>query len=450
MWRHLNYDRRIFVLAFLGGLPAAVLALVLLWTGDFTAKVQWTLSLVVVGCWWGFSAAVRHRVTYPLQTVANLLGALREGDFSLRGRHTREDDSLGQVVLEANALSSTLHQQRLDAVEATTLLGTVIEEIDVALFAFDSDGRLQLVNRAGERILAQPAERLAERTAAELGLADFLRGNSRRTEQRTFPGGVGRWGVRRSTFRLDGRQHQLLVITDLSLALREEERQAWRRLIRVLGHELNNSLTPIQSIVGTVQSLVSRRPRPEDWEEDVVRGLALINSRSRALARFIRAYSRLARLPEPSLAPVSAEAWVRRTASLEGRLPVEVAPGPEVYFLADGDQLEQLLINLLRNAVDAALETGGRVQVSWQEEGDRLVVAVEDEGPGLPATENLFVPFFTTKPGGTGIGLVLSQQIAEAHGGTLTLESREEGPGCIARLSLPLTLAAGDGAAIRG
>ena len=433
----LNHDRKIFLLALLGGLPAVVVCMVMLWGGEYEGKVQWTFTLLVVLTWWGVAVALRHRVVYPLQTVANLLEALREGDYSLRGRGASTEDALGQVVLEVNTLGTTLYQQRIDAVEATALLATVIEEIDSAVFAFDSEGLLQLVNRAGERILAQPSERLLRRSAEDLGLADWLEGELERTVQRTFPGGVGRWAVRRSTFRLDGRQHRLLVITDLSLALREEERQAWRRLIRVLGHELNNSLTPIQSTTDTLHALLRRDPRPTDLEEDLDRGLQLIGSRARSLGRFIAGYSKLARLPQPDLEPISVGQWVRRAARLETRVSVEVDPGPDVTHPADPDQLEQVLINLLRNAADAALETGGGVRVAWRAYGDGVEVTVEDDGPGLASTENLFVPFFSTKPGGSGIGLVLSQQIAEAHGGTLTLENRPQTHGCIARLRLP-------------
>src|SRR6202035_368369 len=192
-------------------------------------------------------------------------GALREGDFSLRARSSREVDALAEVMREVNALGETLRAQRLGAIEAAALLHRVMEEVDVAVYAFDDQARLRLVNRAGERLLADSAERLLGRHAAELGLADCLEGEVARTLEKTFPGGPGRWELRRSTFREDGLPHSLLVISDLSQTLREEERQAWKRLIRVLGHELNNSLAPIRSMAGTLASLLHRDPPPADW-----------------------------------------------------------------------------------------------------------------------------------------------------------------------------------------
>jgi PAS domain S-box-containing protein len=307
-------------------------------------------------------------------------------------------------------------------------------EIDAAVFAFDSDGTLRLVNRAGERLVGQPAERLQGRTAPELGLAECLDGESPRVLDRSGPH-PGRWELRRGTFRQDGRPHQLVVLTDVSRTLQAEERQAWQRLIRVLSHEINNSLAPIRSLAGSLRGLVGSRP--PDFDQDLNQGLDIIGQRADSLGRFMAAYARLARLPKPVKAPVEVEDWVRRVVALERRTAIEVVPGPALTIQADRDQLEQLLINLVRNAADAVSETGGGVRVSWGLAAAGLEVTVEDEGPGVGDTANLFVPFYTTKQGGSGIGLPLSRQIAEVHGGSLRLENRQDRRGCRARLWLP-------------
>ncbi len=436
--RSAGHERQVGRLAFLTGLPGVTLALVLLWTGPYAESTRWTLGALVVVLWVGCALVLRERVVRPLQTLSNLLAALREGDFSMRARGAGTDDALALALLEANALGETLREQRLGAMEATALLRKVMEEIDVAVFAFDHEGRVRLANRAGERLVGMPTERLVGQDAAEVGLAPCLSGEVPRTFEHVFPGGSGRWELRREEFRQGGRTHHLLVLSDLSRALREEERQAWQRLVRVLGHEINNSLAPIQSIAATLQGLLEQTPRPGDLDDDLRDGLRVVSARSLSLSRFLSSYARLARLPPPEPAPVDVGDWVRRCAGLEPRLPVSVVPGPETTVRADGDQLDQLLINLVRNAVDAALETGGGVRAGWEADDGRLSVWVEDDGPGIGSTANLFVPFFTTKPHGTGIGLALSRQIAEAHGGTLTLEDRAGARGCVARLVLPL------------
>ncbi len=436
--KELRYERRLTLMALMAALPAVVVAGVLLWIGPYESKTKWTVMLFVALFWLGFVLALNERVVRPLQTFSNLISALREGDYSIRARGARRDDALGEVAREVNALSEMLREQRLGALEATALLRKMMEEIDVAIFAFDSRAHLLWLNRAAEKLLGLPAARMLGADAAELGLAECFAGAAARTVELAFPGGSGRWGLRRSTFREGGLPHQLLVLSDLSRPLREEEREAWQRLIRVLGHELNNSLAPIKSVAESLEEILRRPARPGDWEEDMRHGLGVIGSRAEALSRFMSAYSSLARLPPPQFRPVEVGPWVRRVVGLETRLPVGLQPGPEVVIRADGDQLEQLLINIARNAVDAALETGGGVSVTWSCNGAFLMVSVEDEGPGLPNTANLFVPFFTTKPSGSGIGLVLSRQIAEAHGGALVLQNRAEERGCKALLKLPL------------
>jgi nitrogen fixation/metabolism regulation signal transduction histidine kinase len=433
----LSYEGHVVLLALLAGLPGTAAALIILWTGAYTPKTQWTLTVLIVGAWWGFTMAVRDRVVFPLQTLSNLLAALREGVFSVRGRAPRPDDALGEVMREVNTLGGTLREQRLGAMEATTLLRTVMREIAVAVFAFDEDRRLRLVNRTGEQLLAAPAERLTGQNAEDLGLASCLDGEPQSTFQAVFPGGAGRWGMRRTRVREHGLPLDLVVISDLTQALREQELQAWQRLVRVLGHELNNSLAPIKSIAGTLESLLSREALPEDWRQDMQRGLSVITSRSDSLSRFIGAYARLAKLPRPQLQPLPVAFCVERAISFETRVPVRVEPGANATIRGDPDQLEQVLINLLRNAADASLPVCTPIRIGWRRNGSMIEIWVKDEGPGLSTTANLFVPFFTTKPGGSGIGLVLSRQIAEGHGGALTLENRTDGPGCVALLRLP-------------
>jgi len=445
--RRLSHDMRVFLLALASGLPAVALAMALLWTGDHSPELRWTFTTLVLGSWILLATAVRERVIRPIQTLSNMIAALREGDFSIRGRSTSREDPLGLALWEANTLSETLRQQRLGALEATALLRRVMEEIDTAVFAFDGARTLRLVNRAGEKLLGRPAENLLGHAAATLGLAEALgaaedgAAEPSRVLDLSFAGGNGRYVARRSEFRQAGLPHRLLVLSDVSRTLREEERQAWQRLVRVLSHEINNSLTPIKSIAASLQSMLARSPRPPELEHDLETGLGVVASRAEALTRFMAAYARLARLPRPRLGPVDVESWIRRVAGLERRMAIAIEPGPACTILADGDQLDQLLINLVRNAVDAVIETRSeraRVRAGWRLAGGQLEVWVEDDGPGLADTENLFVPFFTTKLDGSGVGLVLSRQIAEAHGGSLTLMNREAARGCRAQLRLPL------------
>ncbi|HLV94699.1 MAG TPA: ATP-binding protein [Candidatus Acidoferrales bacterium] len=433
----LSYERRILFLALAAGLGSTIVAIILLWTGGYSSKLQWTLTILMALAWLSFAFSAQNRVVFPLRTVSNLLAALREGDFSIRARGANRGDVLGEVLREVNALGETLRQQRLGALEATALLRKVMEEIDVAVFAFDGLGRLRIVNRAGERVLNGRAEALVGHTAAELGLADCMAGETPRIVQAAFPGKTGRWEIHRGSFREAGLPNQVLLISDLSRALRDEERQAWQRLIRVLGHELNNSLAPIKSVAENLGGMLGRKERAPDWQEDMRAGLNVIAARTDGLARFMNAYARLAKLPPPAFRIVEVGACVRRVVGLERRLEVQLEMGPEVQIEADPDQLEQVLINLLHNAVDASLETGGGVRVGWAHTNGYIEVWVDDEGPGIPNSANLFVPFFTTKPSGSGIGLVLSRQIAEAHGGSLVLENRASHRGAEARLRLP-------------
>jgi two-component system, NtrC family, nitrogen regulation sensor histidine kinase NtrY len=430
----MRFERRLLVLSLAAAAPALVTALALLWIVDLSGEARLAISLALVAATLFIIQLLHLRITFPLRTLSNVVGGLREEDYSLRARGGFDGDALGELIVEINRLADAMRERHLDSLEAAALVRAMLAQLDAAIFLFDRDGRMQQTNRAGESLMK--STELAGRTIDELGLAPCFAEPAPETIELAFPGGSGRWSVRRSVFRDKGRTHHLLAISDLSRVLRDEELLAWQRLARVLSHELNNSLASIHSIAGTLQQIVTADEPPPDWREDARRGFAIIAQRVSALTRFTQAYARLARLPEPDRAPLEIEALARRVAALGFAVPVHVEQGPNAIVFADPDQIEQLLINIVQNAVDASVETGGDVTIRWRADDGSLLLSVLDEGPGLASTNNLFVPFFTTKPDGTGIGLVLSRQIAEAHHGALTLQNRAEG-GCEAVLRLP-------------
>jgi nitrogen fixation/metabolism regulation signal transduction histidine kinase len=435
------YESRIRRLSILLAAPGLVIAIVLIFHQPWSNDAKWSLSVALVLVFFLLEAVLHDHVIRPLQTLTNVISSLREEDYSFRARGAVSNDALGELAIEINALAETLSEQKTHAVEATELLRRVVEEIDAPLFTFDPNGRLRLVNTAGSRLLQQSKENLMGRTAEDIGLSVFLQADSAATSVSPLNPSA-RWLVRRTSFREKGVPHTLIVLADVSRALREEERSAWQRLIRVLGHELNNSLTPIKSIAGTLMLRLPRMDLAPEEQADFEKGLGIIEARSASLSRFIQAYRHLAQMPSPKLQPVRVRNVAERTAQMETRVPVEVEPGPDVTINADPDQLEHMLINLVRNAAEAVLQTAAceaqpQVRLRWELNSHNLHLEILDTGPGLLNPENAFVPFYTTKEGGSGIGLVLCRQIAEAHGGSIHLLNRHDRTGCVASVLLP-------------
>jgi len=442
----LLYEHRIGLYSFLVALPALIVSIVLVWMQPWTTESRVALTIAELFIWWLLALALQEQTTRPLQTLANVIGSLREEDFSFRARNATPDDALGELSLEVNALADSLSGQKVRAVEATALLQRVVDEIDAPLFAFDPASQLRLVNPAGEHLLRKTQARMLGHSAAELNLQPCLTAENESLVELNLNDSQARWLLRRSSFRQHGVPHTLVVLSDVSRALREEERRAWQRLIRVLGHELSNSLAPIKSIAGSLGSRVSSTPMDPEVRSDLQRGLEIIEARSASLHRFLEAYRRLAQMPAPVLREVKLAPLITRAASLETRMKVSVQPGPDVVFQADPDQLEQMLINLVRNATDAVLETSPpsatpadaqHVEVHWDANASDVTLIIDDNGPGLLNPSNVFTPFYTTKPNGSGVGLVLSRQIAEAHGGRIEISNRAGVRGCSVRVVLP-------------
>ena len=448
----LLYEQRISLYSFLVGLPGMLVATVLVWKQPWGTGSRLGLIGAVMFVWWLFAMALQEQTIRPLQTLANVIGSLREEDYSFRARNPVPEDALGELSLEVNLLADMLSGHKVRTIEATALLQRVVDEIDAPLFAFDPASNLRLVNPAGEHLLRQAKARMMGRSAADLRLQECLDAENESLVDLKLNGSQARWLLRRSSFRQNGVPHTLVVLSDVSRALREEERRAWQRLIRVLGHELSNSLAPIKSIAGSLGARVSTTPMDADVRSDLLRGLEIIEARSASLHRFLEAYRRMAQMPAPVLREVALAPLVTRAAGLEMRIKVAVQPGPSVVFQADPDQLEQMFINLVRNAADAVLEAAAgsgnssagaspaksdRVVVRWNADEQDVILTIDDEGPGLSNPANVFTPFYTTKPNGSGVGLVLSRQIAEAHGGRIEISNRRDGRGCSVKVVLP-------------
>ncbi len=431
------FERRVLLGSWLVALPALLGVTVLLLAGVPERALCWLLAVAVVAATTLIARWQHRRVVYPLYTLAGLLEALREGDYSMRGV---QGGVLGDAIYDINALADRLQKERLQFEDSARLLGKTLAALDSAVLVFDHDARLRLLNPAAQRLLAGDRGSLIGRQAGELALDGLLAAPSAQVISHTFPGRSGRFDIRHAPLRNEGRSGRLLVINDVGRVLREEERQAWQRLLRVLGHEVNNSLASIHSLAGTLATVIAREPLADDWREDARGGLQVIGKRAESLARFLAGYSRLAALPPLQKRELDLAELVPAVARLEQRMVVQVESGAPLTVQADPDQLEQALINLLRNAVEASLPSGGQVVMLWRAEGERAVIDVIDDGPGLPGSDNLFVPFFTTKPGGSGIGLALVRQIAEAHEGGVSLSARDDAGGVIARLWLPLSL----------
>jgi two-component system nitrogen regulation sensor histidine kinase NtrY len=442
----LRFEGRLLLSVILSGAPGVILSFLLLWNSQYSLDHKVEGSVLLCLLWLGLSVSTRDSVVNSLRVLSNVISALKDEDFSFRAKRAFRGDALGDLALEINSLSSAFAAERLDAVETTHLLRKVMAEAGTIILAFSPDNRLRLVNRAGALFVGGTEEELVNRTAWELGIEDLLEGPPSEVISRMDSDAGKRWILRRTSFRQKGEPHRLVIMSEASDALRAEEGLAWRRLIRVLSHEINNSLAPISSIAHTLGRMASTTELPTPISEHLSHGLEVIQDRAESLNRFLQSYSRVAMVPTPARRPVALEDLVIHVVTLESRVAVHLILGPKVYIYVDPDQLEQALINLTKNAADAVLLASGKtvspeaVTVSWTASSKDVEIYIRDEGIGLPETENLFVPFYTTKETGSGIGLLLSRRIIEAHNGTLIIRNRVGCSGCEVEVKLPMCI----------
>lgn len=437
--QRIRFKKKIIQLIGLMLAPSLLTTFLLLIYGNFPNKIWITaLAFSIIGTFI-FSRWLLVAIFRPLQSASNLVSAIREGDFSMQSRPSSMRDPLGELYHEINLLITSMQQQHQKAVESEVLLRVIMDLVDVSVFAFDGGGILTLVNRAGCDLLKTTADEAIGKPASHYKLQYLIEIEEEVPFRHTFPAQTGRWSILRTDFRENGVPHVLIMLNDLSKSLREEERTAWKRLIRVMGHELNNSLAPIKSISGTLNTLIERGSIEGELKEDLEDGLHVIHKRADALSRFVNDYSKIAKLPPPSKSPFSIRNTIKRIVGLQDFKGCSIKWDEccDLELFADEPQIEQMLINLTKNAIEANQQTQGKTMIRCTHNINQLYIEVMDEGLGLASTDNLFIPFYSTKPGGSGIGLTLSQQIAENHEGSLELKNRPDSSGCVATVVLP-------------
>ncbi len=453
-----SFEEELTQLSLLASLPVFIL---LLWVMIYANISVYLIALT--GLLGGLLIFLCHfkihqKSSYQFRSLSNLLDAMNQGDYSLRARASHGDKALNELVDAINTLSTRLNKQRIESIESQLLLNTVITHIDVAIIALNSKNELVLTNPAAKKLL-----KLSNKIDTDLKLAgfdqlvqieDLVSGDSK-VMPLNFTGQQGKFNVHMETYREGGEQQKLLFITDVSTMLRSEERKAWQSLVRVISHEINNSLSPISSISQSLQRLLNRQDDIESHKEYITEGLTIVSQRTKSLSNFVNSYKQIASLPEPDKKLTSIATLVNKVVSLYQGKPVKTDTSLDVELIIDNVQFEQVLINLIKNSIEALnlnssnnsdldldldldLEPKASVTIAWQLKNGVFILTVTDDGTGVSNPDNLFVPFFTTKNQGSGIGLVLCRQIIEAHGGTLSLTNRAEGTGCVAMIELNL------------
>ena len=426
-----------WVTLWLGGialLGVAVTALALAFIAPrWLALTNALLVLVPLVVWSG--ARVTTRWSRTARALADGISSLRDRDFSISVRRT-SDDEMGQLVTDYNLLGDRLRTERQSLYQRELMLDTVIQATPLALVLTNDADAVLYSNTTARQLFAAGRKLEGERFARYLDRAPVpLREAIERGGDNLFTLELGGepqvFHVSQRRFLLNALPHRLLLLKQLTREINSQEVATWKKVIRVIAHELNNSLAPISSLAHSGQILARAPPDPEQ----LMRVFSTIEDRARHLAGFIEGYAQFAKLPHPRLAPVNWEILIERLRvvvefTLTGELPRRAAN-------LDTAQIEQALINLLKNARESGADPA-TVELAVLQRPPGFAIEVRDRGPGFSgaALENALVPFYSTKETGTGLGLTLCREIVEAHGGRLRIANRTGG-GAVVTLWLP-------------
>lgn len=427
------------------------LLLLLLWVMVYARVSIWlTLltallgSLTIVYSYY----SIHQKLVYQFRSISNLLGAMIQGDYTLRARSDQGSGALEELVVAINGLANRLSQQRWESVESQLLVRTIIDHIDVAIIALSERNEIRFINPAAKKLLGLDQNQSEMQLLQQLECVQSIPSGCSQVVELSLGYQKGRFNVHVEEFRESGLQHQLLFITDVRTLLRSEERKAWQSLVRVISHEINNSLSPIASISQTLQRLVLRQAEnlldeqtpSSDTRKNLIDGLTIINERANGLRQFVDSYKQLAKLPEPQKQQVWFRELIDKACLLFSGHSIAIDTEADASIYIDPLQFQQVLINLIKNAIEAMAQVNpsGRITISWEVNTSVFKLCICDQGSGISNLDNLFVPFYSTKKQGSGIGLVLSRQIIEAHSGHLTIANRTNSVGCCAKIEIPL------------
>jgi two-component system nitrogen regulation sensor histidine kinase NtrY len=433
-----SFETRLTRLSLASSIPLLLLSV---WTMIYADVSIWLVILVVLlGSLLTFYCVyqIHHKIAYQFRSLSNLLNSMVQGDYTLRARSVQGSGALDELTATLNRLAERLSQQRWESVESQLLLTTVIEHIDVAIVALSEDNTLRLLNPAAKKLLSDTSES-HERLLGQLAFVQSCPSGWHQVVELSLGHQQGRFNIHLEEFRESGRQHKLLFIADVRTLLRSEEIRAWQSLVRVMSHEINNSLSPIASISQTLSRLIDRDAADTAYHEDLLKGLAIIGERANGLSQFVESYKQLAKLPEPQKQHASVRLLCEKACALFKRSSIAIESTIDAELFIDPVQFEQVLINLIKNAIEAMAHTNpaGVIRIRWFASGPVFTLTICDEGEGVSNPDNLFVPFYSTKKHGSGIGLVLCRQIIEAHGGRLSVTNQPMSRGCCASIEVP-------------